>query len=280
MGHVYAREIKTGKEYQLTKIPGRYINPAWSPDGTEIVFIADETEAKMGIPRQSGGPNTHNYHLDIHRIKFSIEEDKQECFQSDIIYRVYPFSIIPRRFYPIPIFHPSGKSIFITTRNHENDLPILIEIDLKTKEVIQERAIPFHTDEVIVSPDAEHIAFIFDEQIWLDSFPHALKLEFSEFSEYASKKSLYKGGVVENILLPEAKSVYELAPSYLYWQDKNILMWGSAEEVYTYDVRTRKTDKIADIKVQRPRAVPNTQYALTNARIITMNKQDEIIEKG
>src|SRR5699024_8095486 len=48
MGHVYAREITTGKEYQLTKTPGRYINPAWSPDGTEIVFIADETEAKMG----------------------------------------------------------------------------------------------------------------------------------------------------------------------------------------------------------------------------------------
>src|SRR5690625_4632142 len=71
MGHVYAREIKTGKEYQLTQTPGRYINPAWSPNGTEIVFVADETEAKINIPRQSGGTNTHNYHLDIHRIKLS-----------------------------------------------------------------------------------------------------------------------------------------------------------------------------------------------------------------
>src|SRR5699024_8573446 len=40
------------------------------------------------------------------------------------------------------------------------------------------------------------------------------------------------------------------------------------------------TEKIADIKVQKPRAIPKTQYALTNARIITMNKQDEVIEKG
>src|SRR5690606_34385725 len=35
-----------------------------------------------------------------------------------------------------------------------------------------------------------------------------------------------------------------------------------------------------DIKVQRPIAIPTTRYALTNAQIITMNKQDEIIEKG
>src|SRR5699024_8152500 len=70
MGHVYAREIETGKEYQLTKTPGRYINPAWSPDGTEIVFVADETESKMGIPIQNSGPKSYKYHLDIHRIKF------------------------------------------------------------------------------------------------------------------------------------------------------------------------------------------------------------------
>src|SRR5690625_1775089 len=149
MGHVYAREINTGKEYQLTKFAGRYINPAWAPDGTEIVFIADETEAKMGIPRQSGGTNTYNYRLDIHRIRFSENNKVREKSRSDTIYRVYPFSIIPRRFYPIPVYHPNCKSIFITTRNNEKDLPVLIEIDLKTKEILHERVIPFHTNEVL-----------------------------------------------------------------------------------------------------------------------------------
>src|SRR5699024_1132014 len=90
----------------------------------------------------------------------------------------------------------------------------------------------------------------------------------------------YKGGYVNNVELPKAKSIYEIAPSYLSWQDEHTLMWGSAEEVYTYDIRTRKTEKIADIKVQKPRAVPKKQYALTNARVITMNKEEEIIEKG
>src|SRR5699024_342123 len=92
MGHVYAREIKTGKEYQLTKTPGRYINPVWSPDGTEIVFVADETETKMGIPMQTRGANTYSHHLDIHRINIFINKDIQENLESDIIYRAYPFS--------------------------------------------------------------------------------------------------------------------------------------------------------------------------------------------
>src|SRR5690625_7627 len=142
MGHVYAREVESGKEYQLTRAAGRYINPAWSPDGTQIVFIADETEAKIGIPRQSAGMNTINYHLDIHRIRFSENNKVREKSKSDAIYRVYPFSIIPRRFYPVPIFHPNGGSMFITTRNHEKNLPVLMEIDLKTKDISQEMLIP------------------------------------------------------------------------------------------------------------------------------------------
>lgn len=275
MGHVYAREINSGKEYQLTNTPGRYINPAWSPNGKELVFVADETEAKMGIPRQSGGRNTHNNHLDLHRIKIKENAEIQEKVKSDTIYKVYPFSILPRRFYPVPVFHTSGKSVFITTRNHAKNLPALIQIELETKEVFNEKLIPFHTDEVLVSPDSRHIAFIFDEQVWVDSFPHALKIEISDEDKYRKIE-----GTVDNILLPRAKSVYEIAPSYLSWLDENILMWGSAEEVYTYDVQNGKTEKIAEIKVRKSRAIPKTQYALTNARIITMNKEEEIIEKG
>lgn len=280
MGHVYVRELSTGRDFQLTKAPGRYINPAWSPDGTEIVFVADETEAKMGIRKQSGGPNASNYHLDIHRINVLEKKRVQEYFQSDTIYRVYPFSQLPKRFYPIPVYHPNGESVFITTRNHEKNLPVIIEIDLGTKEVVQEKVIPFHTDEVVISPGAQHIAFIFDDRVWIDTFPHGLKLEYSKGSKFVDEKYHYNGGVVNNILLPRAKSVYEIAPSYLYWQDENILMWGSAEEIYTYDVRTGKVEKIADIKVQKARAIPQAEYALMNARIITMNKEDKIIEKG
>src|SRR5690625_7719416 len=107
MGHVYAREVESGKEYQLTRAAGRYINPAWAPDGTEIVFIADETEAKMGIPRQSGGTNTYNYNLDIHRIRFSENNKEREKSRRDTIYREYHFSIIPRRFKPVLVCHPT-----------------------------------------------------------------------------------------------------------------------------------------------------------------------------
>ncbi len=280
MGHVYVRELKTGKEYQLTKTSGRYINPAWSPDGTEIVFLSDETEAKMGIRRLSGGANTYNYSLDLHQLKVFKNSVIQINSKSDIITRIFPLSNKPKRFYPIPVYNANNKSIFITTRNHEKDLPVLIEIDLETKKVIDETLIPFHTDEVVVSPNAQHIAFIFDEQVWINCFPFSLKIEFFEGSEFIPEQFHYKGGVVNNVLLPKAKSIYEIAPSYLSWQDENILMWGSANEIYTYDIRTGKTEQKADIKVQQPRAIPKGQFALINATIITMNKEEEIIEKG
>src|SRR5699024_6649726 len=170
MGHVYAREIETGKEYQLTKTAGRYINPAWSPDGTEIVFVADETEAKLGIPKQSGGPNSLNYHLDIHKLKVFKSNEVQKLSQTDTIYRVQSVIQLSRSFYPIPVFHPNGKSIYLPAANKENYFPILISINLTDKSKIEEFPIPFHTDEVLVSPNAEHIAFILDEQVWVDSF--------------------------------------------------------------------------------------------------------------
>src|SRR5699024_5207630 len=200
MGHVYAREIETGKEYQLTKTSGRYINPAWSPDGTEIVFLSDETEAKMGIRRLSGGANTYNYSLDLHQLKVFKNSVIQINSKSDIITRIFPLSNKPKRFYPIPVYNANNKSIFITTRNHEKDLPVLIEIDLETKKVIDETLIPFHTDEVVVSPNAQHIAFIFDEQVWINCFPFSLKIEFFEGSEFIPEQFHYKGGVVNNVL--------------------------------------------------------------------------------
>lgn len=280
MGHVYAREVNTGKEYQLTETPGRYINPAWSPNGKEVVFVADETEAKMGIPRQSGGGNAYNYHLDLHKIKFFDEENKQTYSQSDTIYRIYPFSQLPKRFYPIPVYHPNGRTVIITTRNHEKDLPTVIEIDLETKKILQEKLIPFHTAETVVSPDNKHIAFVFDEQVWIDRFPQTVSLKYSKGSSLVNEKYHYKDGVVDEIILSKAKSIYKISPSYLSWQNEHTLMWGSADEVYTYDVRTGKTERIANIKVQKPKAIPKTQYALINARIITMNNKNEIIEKG
>ena len=282
MGHVYAREIKTGKEYQLTKTAGRYINPTWSPDGKEMVFLADETETKMGIGSQksSGAPKYLVYDIDLHRIKVVENKSILKYQYSDVIGRIFPSTNLSKRFYPVPAYHPNGKSIYIATRNREKDLAVFQELNLMTKTIDEEYPIPYHIDEVLLSPNSSHIAYIYDNQIWIDNFPNSSDLVFSSRTPYIEKRFHVGGGYVLDVTFSTAKSIYEVTPNYLSWQDENILMWGSAEEVYTYDVRTGKTEKIADIKVQKPRDIPKIQYALTNARIITMNKQDEIIEKG
>src|SRR5699024_5470041 len=99
-------------------------------------------------------------------------------------------------------------------------------------------------DEVSISPDEKHIVFIHSNQIYLDKFPFQPKINFSVNSDLIPEKHHNYGGYVESVDLPEtAKLIYEVAPSYLSWQDEFTLMWGSAEEVYTYDVRTGKTEK-------------------------------------
>src|SRR5690625_583917 len=98
MGHVLIREIETGKEYQLTKTPGRYINPVWSPEGTEIVFVADETEAKMGIPRQTQGENTLIYRIDLHVLKVFGDKKILKFNESNIVKELTLMNQLPRRF--------------------------------------------------------------------------------------------------------------------------------------------------------------------------------------
>ncbi|MCK0114939.1 amidohydrolase family protein [Gelidibacter sp. F63206] len=278
MGHLYIREILTGKETQITITPGRYINPAWSPNSSEIVFIADETENKMGTGRLSPASNTVNYHLDIHQIKVFDQEKPSLQYRSNIIKRIYPISQLTKRFYPIPVYHPDGENIFIAKKS--KNISSYSRINLNTKEIEQEIPIPFHSDEILISPDAKKIAFIFDEKIWLDVFPFSTDLNFADQSEFITKEAHYNGGYVYDVLLPKAKSIFEIAPSYIYWQDEYTLMWASAEEIYQHDIRAGATAKITEIKVQKPRDIPKTQYALTNARIITMNQKDEIVENG
>src|SRR5699024_1663679 len=128
------------------------------------------------------------------------------------------------------------KSIYLSMKKKEKNLAVYAEIDLDSKKIINEYPIPFHTDEVLLSPDAEHIAFIYENQVYTDSFPFTSELIFSPYSEFLNKRAFYKGGYVKDVLLPKAKSIYEIAPSYLYWQDGNTLSWGSAEEVYQYEI--------------------------------------------
>src|SRR5690625_4788257 len=110
MRNVFLKKKHTEKEHQLTKTPGRYINPTWSPDGTTIVFVADETEAKMGIPNQISGSISLEYQLTIKSV-----EVIDNYISNDII-EVYPKTSFPNRFYPIPVYNPNGKSLYITTR--------------------------------------------------------------------------------------------------------------------------------------------------------------------
>src|SRR5699024_10883990 len=132
------------------------------------------------------------------------------------------FSNSSKRFYPVPAFNQSNDNIIIPMiKSGFVWFPVLSQMDTEGR-VLSEIRFPIHTNEILISPDTKHVAFIIDEQVWVSSYPQAFTLEFDKNSKFIPEKFHYKGGYVINILLSEAESVYEIAPSYLYWQEKNI----------------------------------------------------------
>lgn len=277
MGHVYAREIKTGKEHRLTKTPGRYINPLWSKNNS-IIFLSDKLATKEGY---SGASPVSSHQMGLNKINLS------KRLRVKSIKEIMTFNVAtptPNRYYSSISVDKSGDKVYfmaLDTRKGISHPPELVEYNIKTNDTITSYLLPNYIDEVSVSPDEKNVAFIHSNQIFIDKFPFQPEIVFSKNSDLIPTRYHTFGGYIESVdLSKNAKPIYKVAPSYLFWKDKHTLMWGSAEEVYTYDLSTGKTEKIAEINVEKPRDIPKGQYALTNARIITMNKQDKIIEKG
>src|SRR5690554_2881305 len=112
MGHVYAREIKTGKEYQLTKEPGRYLNPVWASDRRSLVYLSDETlrtEGSLKAPPNSG----HLMHLN----EIKISKKKLRVTSINKIVEVVVVSPQPNRYFSPISYDKSENGVYILNKN-------------------------------------------------------------------------------------------------------------------------------------------------------------------
>lgn len=107
MGHIYTREIKTGKERQLTKIPGRYINPIWNEDDTKILFLSDELVVDKGI--RKGAPLSGHL-IKLNQIKLSKRKRRAGSMEELTTFNIA--SAQPNRYYSSITLDKSGEKIF------------------------------------------------------------------------------------------------------------------------------------------------------------------------
>ncbi|MGH9346063.1 MAG: amidohydrolase family protein [Vicinamibacterales bacterium] len=250
-----------GAPERLTTEPGEYVQPAWTPDGQQIVVSRGSGETARGrtfdanawfdlvrVPAHGGTPAL------VTRV-----DTPDGTGRAQIVKASFATASGELRMF----FHEETQE-----RAAGGGAPRTV-FDLKSIRLdgLDERVhlrFPY-ADEMAVSPDAQWVAFQEGDNVYLTGLPlhgtgrEPLKLEKRRgqiFVDTISKE----GG-----LFPR-------------WRSATIVEYGSGPSYYTYDTATKKTDRVA-IRLAVPRRMPAGSTALTNARILTMENR-KVIERG
>lgn len=258
LGHVMIAPLHGGKPRQLTTVPGRYVNPVWSPDGTRIAFIADETEARFGLSPKFAGPMTGKWALALKWISVADGGDAHRVLTTS------PIKVEPNRFHPVPAFSAGGDRIFIARYMLSDEYgqpgPVLVSVGLDGRDVVPHLRLP-EADEVVVSPDGRRVAIVWQGRLYVAFIPYST------------------GTDVPEVDLGAIRPITTDMPVHVYWQDGDTLVWTTANSVHRYRLGAGAPEWLADIDVRRTRPMPEGCFALVDARLITM-KGNEVIEPG
>ncbi|PWS33381.1 amidohydrolase family protein [Pedobacter paludis] len=240
------------KPVLLAASDNQYQRPCWSIDNTKISWIC----GKSTKDRDDPGIGKLQL-LDLMSKKVFILKDTINLWNK------LSFSKDDQSIYFQPYVGPYEENL--------QPVPALECINLESREIHPLAYSAFTTYDFgkyyktgrCISPDRKFIAFSAGEDIYLQTVKPDSTLLFDP-SHFAYGEKLGSG----------------VDP---YWEKENILCWTFANHFYRIDVRKFQADfKIKPtftIELKIPYAKNAHRFALTNARLLTMNK-GRIIEKG
>ncbi|MFN8582003.1 MAG: amidohydrolase family protein [Gemmatimonadaceae bacterium] len=255
-GHLWKVRVTGGEPQRLTRQPGEFIHPSWSPDGSEIVLARGAGESRHGRGI------VWNEYWDLVRVpaaggdaQFVVRVTASPDGSSGSAFNNVRAQIVR------PAYGPDGRIFYpqVSTTGQNGALEsVLYSVRPDGSDRRAHLSFPY-ADEVTVSPDGKYVAFQESDNVWVSPFPYA-----------------GTGGSAPRIdrnrpRLPATRLTSEggLFPS---WRNNTTLDYGSADRFYSYSVASRKADT-ARIVLAVPRAIPNGSVAFTNARLVTLNKR-------
>jgi Tol biopolymer transport system component len=253
-GHLRIISADGRRSRTLSTIPGRYTNPAWSPDGSKIAFVRGS-----GVELRGGLSDDDPY---VEIVWLPIEGGEPR-FVTAAPYNA-GFAL---RYYPVVSFSPDGNRIFFTERSAgapgsgQRTTFSSVRLD-GTDRKSYFRFVP--VDEVIPSPDGKRVAFARRENIVVAELP--------EFVTSPIDLS-FEGGAVP------VKQLTREGGVFLQWLDATTLGWSFTDTYFRQRMDAASPDTVARVAITVPRAAPQGTIAFTNARVITM-KGNEVIERG
>jgi Tol biopolymer transport system component len=262
-GHVWKVPASGGAPVRLTKDPGDYVDPVWSPDGRSVIVARGEgaTARQRTI--------THNAWYELVRLSATPPAGGDTGVAFATVTRPSGASISgeARRQLVRPSFGPEGRIYWIdqvagTGGGRGGTALISVRADGADKQ--HHLTFP-SADEIVPSPNGEYVAFQEGDNVYvapvalggLGGDPQRIEKRQGQFPVTQLTRD---GG-----LFPR-------------WRDAKTLEYGSGPHYYVRNMETGRVDTVT-LKLSVPRDIPTGSVALTNARIVTLDKR-KVIERG
>ncbi len=265
-GHLWKVSSRGGDPVQLSDEPGEFINPSWSPDGSEIVVARGSGATARG--------RTFAANAWFEFVRY--DADGTLPFPGASIGHVAYVPAAGGRAHPVrPMWHADGRIFWVARGTNGDNGPARQQLNSVNPDGTDRQvhvSLPA-SDDMELSPDGRHVAFQEGDNVFVTPVP----LARSAGEPVDIEK---RGG-----RLP-ITTVSKRGGLYPHWLDNNTVAYGSGPAFYTYSLAAgadathpnAATTRYA-VDLQVPRALPEGSVAFTNARIVTLENRN-VIETG
>jgi imidazolonepropionase-like amidohydrolase/Tol biopolymer transport system component len=260
LGAVRTIDLKTGKETTLTTAPGKYLEPAFSPDGKEVVYVKSQGRSLI-TPWYGLEPGVYKVAADGKSKPVLITEEGRA-----------------------PQFANDSDHVYVTRTKRKDEVDSMTSLVRIRLDKYEEHAVAqgeFVTS-FAVSPDGAWLAYGERFHTWVTPLPLA-------------GKAVTIGEKIEGL---PVRQLDVDAGEYLHWAgDSNSLHFSLGDQLFTRDMKLAFAPSDPDAKKEKLRieavtkqpgvkigfaaraAVARGTVVIDGARIVTM-KGDEVIDNG
>lgn len=255
-GHVWRVAVPGGELERVSTVAGEYVNPAWSPDGRELVVARGSGATLRG--RDMGD----NEWFDVVRMPLGGDEVERVATVSRVSGRTGPNR---SREVVRPMFGEDGR-IYFTDR--EDGVQLVSVRPDGSERRVHYAAPRASVEDIVLSPDGRWVAFMEHDHVHIasvetadarDAKPEAVEETPAE-SDLDDERIDTRGGL------------------YPRWRDDRTLEFGSGARYYVHEVETGRTE-VVEVELQVVRDIPSGSVALTGGRIVTLDER-RVLEEG
>lgn len=234
--------------------PGIYASPAWSEDGNSLAYFFVEKKTASNSAREPDGA-----------VLLKVWDRVNNKTEVVTALNWPDYSQI--KSFVAPVFSKSGDRIIIQDWP-DNKLISIFSIGIRDKTRRVHATVDPHVDYFMMSPDRRQLALVRRVGFDIVSLPAPLE-ELNEFDVQTIVPASTRGRFVQ------------AGANYVEWKSDRELRWTFLNDIFEMTVdKDERPRHVSGVDVRFKRQVPTGRLAFTNAKIITLDPNDRVIENG